>query len=218
MALSEPVEPLYPIEEIYGVIPAESRQSYDVREVIARIVDGSEFHEFKKLYGATLVCGFAHIDGYPVGIVANNGVLFSEAAQKGAHFVELCSQRGIPLLFLQNITGYMVGTQYEHAGMIKHGSKMIQAVTNARVPRLTVMIGPGAGCGSKLPPPFIALWVLLGKCPILVDSSITFCDVRDVAQGHLAALRRGRSGAARGPPGPSRAARRRRRGPRRRPP
>ena len=119
-------------EEIYGVIPTDVRRPYDVREIIARIVDGSELDEFKQLYGATLVCGFAHIWGYPVGIVANNGILFSESALKGAHFIELCAQRGIPLVFLQNITGFMVGRKYENAGIAKDGAKMVTAVATAR--------------------------------------------------------------------------------------
>ena len=132
-------EPLYPIEDIYGVIPKDTRHPYDVREVIARLVDGSDFDEFKALYGTTLVTGFARIHGYPIGIVANNGILFGESAQKGAHFVELCAQRKIPLLFLQNITGFMVGQQYEAGGIAKHGAKMVHAVACAEVPKLTVL-------------------------------------------------------------------------------
>ena len=136
--LSEPRQPLYPAQEIYGVIPKDSRQPYDVREIIARIVDGSEFDEFKALYGTTLVTGFARIQGYPVGLVANNGILFGESAEKGAHFIELCAQRKIPLVFLQNITGFMVGKQYEAAGIAKHGAKMVTAVACAQVPKFTV--------------------------------------------------------------------------------
>src|SRR5260221_7340182 len=136
-----PREPLHPAEEIYGVIQADIKKPYDVREVIARIVDGSEFDEFKARYGATLVTGFAHLWGYPVGIVANNGVLYSESAQKGAHFIELCAQRGIPLLFLQNITGFMVGQKYEAGGIAKDGAKMGTAVSCAQVPRLPAIIG-----------------------------------------------------------------------------
>ena len=158
------VEPLYDAKEIYGVIPKDTRKPYDVREIIARIVDGSEFDEFKALYGTTLVCGFARIYGYPVGIVANNGILFSESAQKGAHFVELCAQRKIPLIFLQNITGFMVGRQYEAGGIAKHGAKMVTAVACAQVPKLTVLIGGsfGAGnygmCGRAYDPRFLFMW------------------------------------------------------------
>ncbi|MCV2885225.1 methylcrotonoyl-CoA carboxylase [Aestuariibacter sp. AA17] len=159
-----PVDPLYASEEIYGVIPKDTKQPYDVREIIARIVDGSEFDEFKALYGTTLVCGFARIFGYPVGIVANNGILFSESAQKGAHFIELCAQRKIPLVFLQNITGFMVGKQYESGGIAKHGAKMVTAVACANVPKLTVLIGGsfGAGnygmCGRAYDPRFLFMW------------------------------------------------------------
>ncbi|MBJ2138383.1 methylcrotonoyl-CoA carboxylase [Paraglaciecola chathamensis] len=158
------VEPLYPKEDIYGIIPKDTRQPYDVREVIARVVDGSEFDEFKALYGNTLICGFARIFGYPVGIVANNGILFSESAQKGAHFVELCAQRKIPLVFLQNITGFMVGKQYEAGGIAKHGAKMVTAVACAKVPKFTVLIGGsfGAGnygmCGRAYDPRFMFMW------------------------------------------------------------
>lgn len=141
-------EPLYSPEEIYGVLPADSRIPFDIREVIARIVDGSEFHEFKALYGKTLVTGFAHIWGMPVGIIANNGVLFSESAQKAAHFIELCEQREVPLIFLQNITGFMVGKKYEQEGIAKHGAKMVMAVSNARVPKFTVVIGGSYGAGN----------------------------------------------------------------------
>jgi 3-methylcrotonyl-CoA carboxylase beta subunit len=157
-------EPLYPAEEIYGVVSREYRFPYDVREIIARIVDGSEFHEFKKLYGATLVCGFAHIDGYPVGVVANNGILFPESAQKGAHFIQLCNRRRVPLVFLQNITGFMVGKRVEHAGIAKDGAKMVNAVATATVPKFTVVIGGsfGAGnyamCGRAYSPNMIWMW------------------------------------------------------------
>jgi 3-methylcrotonyl-CoA carboxylase beta subunit len=161
-APSEP--PLLDEREIHGVVPADSRVSYDVREIIGRIVDGSRFLEFKKDYGATLVTGFARIHGHPVGIVANNGVLFSESALKGAHFVQLCDQRRVPLLFLQNITGFMVGRDYEAGGIAKHGAKMVTAVACARVPKLTVIIGGsyGAGnysmCGRAYSPRFLWMW------------------------------------------------------------
>jgi len=160
----EITEPLYAPEEIYGVVPKDTRQPYDVREIIARIVDGSKFDEFKKLYGETLVCGFAHIYGFPVGIVANNGVLFSESALKGAHFVELCAQRGIPLVFLQNITGFMVGQKYENGGIARDGAKMVTAVACANVPKFTILIGGsfGAGnygmCGRAYQPRFLWMW------------------------------------------------------------
>ena len=164
MDLREPMEPLYPVEDIYGVIPADKKQPFDIREVIARVVDGSEFDEFKALYGETLVCGFARIHGYPVGIVANNGILFGESAVKGAHFVELCAQRKIPLVFLQNITGFMVGKQYEAGGIARHGAKMVHAVACANVPKFTVIIGGsfGAGnyamCGRAYEPRFMFMW------------------------------------------------------------
>lgn len=141
-------EPFYSIEEIYGVLPADSRVPFDIREVIARVVDGSKFHEFKPLFGKTLVTGFGHIWGMPVGIIANNGVLFSECALKAAHFIELCEQREIPLVFLQNITGFMVGKKYEQEGIAKHGAKMVMAVSNARVPKFTVVIGGSYGAGN----------------------------------------------------------------------
>ncbi len=159
-----PEPPAYDPEEIYGIIPADHRRQYDVRQVIARIVDGSRFHEFKANYGETLVCGFARIWGYPVGVVANNGILFSESALKGTHFIELCSQRGIPLLFLQNIAGFMVGRQYEAGGIAKDGAKMVMAVSNAAVPKFTVVIGGsfGAGnygmCGRAYDPRFLWMW------------------------------------------------------------
>jgi 3-methylcrotonyl-CoA carboxylase beta subunit len=159
-----PREPLYPADEIYGIIPPDTRRPYEVREVIARIVDGSELDEFKRLYGQTLVCGFARIWGYPVGILANNGILFSESALKGAHFIELCAQRGIPLVFLQNITGFMVGRKYEAGGIAKDGAKMVTAVATAAVPKFTVIIGGsfGAGnygmCGRAYGPRFLWMW------------------------------------------------------------
>jgi 3-methylcrotonyl-CoA carboxylase beta subunit len=159
-----PREPLYPAEEIYGIIPPDTRRPYEVREIIARIVDGSELDEFKRLYGQTLVCGFARIWGYPVGILANNGILFSESALKGAHFIELCAQRGIPLVFLQNITGFMVGRKYEAGGIAKDGAKMVTAVATAAVPKFTLIIGGsfGAGnygmCGRAYGPRFLWMW------------------------------------------------------------
>ena len=162
--LKEAIEPAYDAQEIYGIVPADSRKSYDVREIIARTVDGSDFDEFKALYGTTLVCGFARIFGYPVGIVANNGILFGESAQKGAHFIELCAQRKIPLVFLQNITGFMVGKQSENDGIAKHGAKMVTAVATANVPKFTVLIGGsfGAGnygmCGRAYDPCFMFMW------------------------------------------------------------
>jgi 3-methylcrotonyl-CoA carboxylase beta subunit len=162
--IAEPREPLYPAEEIYGAVPADTRKPYDVREVIARIVDGSELDEFKQLYGQTLVTGFARIWGYPVGILANNGILFSESALKGAHFIELCAQRGIPLVFLQNITGFMVGRKYEAGGIAKDGAKLVTAVACAEVPKFTLIIGGsfGAGnygmCGRAYSPRFLWMW------------------------------------------------------------
>lgn len=159
-----PRAPLYASEELYGVIPADAKQPFDVREVIARLVDGSEFDEFKALFGTTLVCGFARLHGYPIAILANNGILFAEAAQKGAHFIELACQRGIPLLFLQNITGFMVGQKYEAGGIAKHGAKLVTAVACARVPKFTVIIGGsfGAGnygmCGRAYDPRFLWMW------------------------------------------------------------
>jgi acetyl-CoA carboxylase carboxyltransferase component len=144
----EPRPPKYDPREIYGIIPTDSRIGYDVREIVARLVDGSEFHEFKARYGTTLVCGFAHIEGHPIGILANNGILFSESALKGAHFIELCTQRGTPLLFLQNITGFMVGKQYENGGIAKDGAKLVTAVACAEVPKFTVVIGGSFGAGN----------------------------------------------------------------------
>jgi len=164
MAVRAPEEPAYDPRELYGIIPADTRTPYDVREVIARIVDGSRFDEFKQLYGTTLVCGFAHLWGYPVGIVANNGIMFSESALKGAHFVELCAQRRIPLVFLQKITGFMVGRKYEAGGIAKDGAKMVTAVSNAQVPRFTMIVGGshGAGnygmCGRAYSPRLLWMW------------------------------------------------------------
>jgi 3-methylcrotonyl-CoA carboxylase beta subunit len=162
--LRSPRAPRFEAREIYGIVPKDTRKPYDVREIIARIVDDSELDEFKQLYGTTLVTGFAHIWGYPVGIVANNGILFSESAQKGAHFIELCAQRGIPLVFLQNITGFMVGRKYEAGGIAKDGAKMVTAVATANVPKFTVIIGGsfGAGnygmCGRAYQPRFLWMW------------------------------------------------------------
>jgi 3-methylcrotonyl-CoA carboxylase beta subunit len=162
--LRESAEPEYPADELYGIVSTEFRHPYDSREVIARIVDGSEFQEFKALYGPTLVCGFAHLYGYPVGIVANNGILFSESAQKGSHFIQLCNKRGIPLVFLQNIPGFMVGKKYEHGGIAKDGAKMVNAVATATVPKFTVIVGGsfGAGnyamCGRAYGPRMIWMW------------------------------------------------------------
>jgi 3-methylcrotonyl-CoA carboxylase beta subunit len=164
VTLRAPQPPHFDPAELYGVIPADLRAPYDVHEVIARIVDGSEFDEFKRLYGTTLICGFAHIHGYPVGVLANNGILFSESSLKGAHFIELCSQRGIPLVFLQNITGFMVGRKYEAGGIAKDGAKLVTAVSTAAVPRITVIIGGsyGAGnygmCGRAYDPRFLWMW------------------------------------------------------------
>ena len=163
-ALDTPVPPRFDPAELDALVPADPREPYDVREVIARLVDGSEFDEFKRLYGATLVTGFARLWGYPVGIVANNGILFSESAQKGAHFIELCAQRGIPLIFLQNITGFMVGRKYEAGGIAKDGAKLVTAVATAPVPKFTIIIGGsfGAGnygmCGRAFSPRFLWMW------------------------------------------------------------
>jgi len=164
LRLRATVEPNYPAHELYGVIPADTRKPFDVREIIARVVDGSEFDEFKARYGTTLICGFAHLYGMPVGIIANNGILFSESAVKGAHFIELCCQRKIPLVFLQNITGFMVGRKYENEGIARNGAKMVTAVATAAVPKLTVIIGGsfGAGnygmCGRGFSPRFLWMW------------------------------------------------------------
>ena len=163
-------EPAYDPKELYGIIPKDLKKSFDMREVIARIVDGSEFHEFKELYGQTLICGFARIMGYPVGILANNGVLFSESSQKGAHFVSLCSVRKIPLLFLQNITGFIVGKRYEHQGIAKDGAKLVHAVANAQVPKFTIIVGGsyGAGnygmCGRAYSPRCLWMWPTAKIC------------------------------------------------------
>ncbi|HZP66129.1 MAG TPA: carboxyl transferase domain-containing protein [Rudaea sp.] len=164
VAIREARDPRYAADEIYGVVPQDTRRPFDIREIIARIVDGSEFQEFKARYAKTLVCGFAHIYGYPVGIVANNGILFAESALKGAHFIELCNQRDIPLVFLQNITGFMVGRKYENAGIAKDGAKMVTAVACSHVPKFTVIIGGsfGAGnyamCGRGYQPRFLWMW------------------------------------------------------------
>lgn len=160
----ETLEPLYDSRELNGIVPTDPRKPFDIREMIARIVDGSEFDEFKALFGTTLVCGFAHLYGYPIGIIANNGILFSESALKGTHFIELCCQRKIPLVFLQNITGFMVGSKYEASGIAKHGAKMVTAVANANVPKFTVIVGGsfGAGnyamCGRAYNPRFLWSW------------------------------------------------------------
>ena len=164
LSLTEPREPAYPADELYGVIPADPRKPYDIREILARIVDGSELDEFKQNYGTTLVTGFARLHGYPVAILANNGILFSESSLKAAHFIELAAQRGIPLLFVQNITGYMVGKKYEAGGIAKDGAKMVQAVATARVPKFTLIVGGsfGAGnygmCGRAYGPRFLWMW------------------------------------------------------------
>lgn len=164
IATRPPVDPAFDPAELAGIAPVDLRKPFNVREIIARIVDGSEFDEFKRLYGETLVTGFAHIHGYPVGIIANNGILFSESAQKGAHFIELCAQRGIPLVFLQNISGFMVGKKYEQGGIAKDGAKMVTAVACAKVPKFTVVIGGsfGAGnysmCGRSYSPRFLWMW------------------------------------------------------------
>jgi len=148
IALRTPLEPKYPAADLYGIVPSSLRKPFDIREIIARLVDGSEFDEFKQLYGTTLICGFAHLYGVPVGIVANNGILFSESALKGAHFIELCAKRRIPLIFLQNITGFMVGQKYEHGGIARDGAKMVTAVACARVPKLTLVVGGSFGAGN----------------------------------------------------------------------
>lgn len=164
VVIHESHPPLFDAEELYGIIPSDSRYPFDVREIIARIVDGSEFDEFKSLYGKTLVCGFARLNGIPLGIIANNGILFSESALKGTHFIELCCQRNIPLLFLQNITGFMVGSKFEAEGIAKHGAKLVSAVACANVPKVTIIIGGsyGAGnyamCGRAYTPRFLWMW------------------------------------------------------------
>lgn len=164
ISLQPPIPPLYPEHELYGIIPSDTRKPFDIREVIARIVDGSLFDEFKARYGTTLVCGYAHLWGYPVGIIANNGILFSESALKATHFIELCCQKNIPLIFLQNITGFMVGKKYENEGIARNGAKMVTAVATASVPKFTVIIGGsfGAGnygmCGRAYSPRFLWMW------------------------------------------------------------
>lgn len=164
LSVRKPIDPEYSADEIYGVLPKDVRVPFDVREILARVIDGSEFEEFKPLYGTTLVCGFAHLHGYPVGIIANNGILFSESALKGAHFVELCCQRRIPILFFQNITGFMVGSKYEWGGIAKDGAKLVSAVSAAEVPKITTIIGGsfGAGnygmCGRAFQPRFLFMW------------------------------------------------------------
>jgi len=164
LEVREPREPLYPADEMYGVIPSDPRKPYDVRELIARLVDGSELDEFKQNYGTTLIAGFAHLHGYPVGILANNGILFSESSLKATHFIELAAQRGIPLVFLQNITGYMVGKKYEAGGIAKDGAKMVTAVATVKVPKFTLIVGGsfGAGnygmCGRAYSPRFLWMW------------------------------------------------------------
>jgi 3-methylcrotonyl-CoA carboxylase beta subunit len=162
--MQPPQAPKYDPSDLYGVIPVDTRKPFDVREIIARIVDGSQFHEFKARFGTTLICGFAHIEGMPVGVIANNGILFGESAQKGAHFIELCCHRKVPLVFLQNITGFMVGRKYENEGIARHGAKMVTAVATANVPKFTVIIGGsyGAGnygmCGRAFSPRFVWMW------------------------------------------------------------
>jgi acetyl-CoA carboxylase carboxyltransferase component len=164
LAAAPPEEPAYDPREIYGIVPRDLRKGFDIREIIARLVDGSRFQEFKELYGPTLVCGFARILGFPVGILASNGVLFSESSLKGAHFVTLCASRKIPLVFLQNITGFIVGKQYEHRGIAKDGAKLVHAVANADVPKFTVIVGGsyGAGnyamCGRAYAPRLLWMW------------------------------------------------------------
>jgi 3-methylcrotonyl-CoA carboxylase beta subunit len=168
--LKKPEPPRYDPRELYGVIPTDNRKPFDVREIIARLVDGSEFHEFKSRFGTTLVCGFGHIEGMPIGILANNGIMFSDSAQKGAHFVELCCHRKTPILFLQNITGFMVGRKYENEGIARHGAKMVTAVATASVPKFTVIIGGsyGAGnygmCGRAYSPRFLWTWPTARTC------------------------------------------------------
>lgn len=164
LSMREPSPPLYDPEELLGVVGADLSRPYDIREVIARIADKSEFLEFKELYGSSLVCGWAYIHGYPVGILANNGILFSESALKGTQFIQLCDKRGIPLVFLQNITGFMIGKVYEQGGITKNGHKMVNAVSTASVPKFTVIVGAsfGAGnyamCGRAYSPRFLWMW------------------------------------------------------------
>jgi len=160
----QPEEPLYDAEELLGIMPEDNSKAVDIRQIIARIVDGSRFHEYKPRYGSTLVTGFAHVHGYPVGIVANNGILFGECAQKGAHFIQLCGQRKVPLLFLHNVTGFMVGSGAEHGGIAKHGAKMVTAVSTVDVPKISILVAGshGAGnygmCGRAFDPRFLFMW------------------------------------------------------------
>lgn len=162
--MREPTAPLFAADELYGVVPADARQPFDIRLALARLLDGSRLQEFKQHYGSTLVTGFAHVHGVPVGVIANNGILFSESAQKGAHFIELCNQRGIPLVFVQNITGFMVGRSYEAGGIAKDGAKLVTAVACAQVPKFTLLLGGsfGAGnygmCGRAYSPRMLFMW------------------------------------------------------------
>jgi len=203
--LATPEEPAFDAAELYGLVPMDTRKPYEVREVIARLVDGSRFDEFKARYGTTLVTGFAHLYGYPLGILANNGILFGESAAKGAHFIELCARRGIPLLFLQNISGFMVGRKAEHAGIAKDGAKLVTAVSCARVPKLTVLIGGsfGAGnygmCGRAFGPRFLWTWpnarisVMGGE-----QAATVLASVRRDALGRPPNPERGRRGSLQG--------------------
>jgi acetyl-CoA carboxylase carboxyltransferase component len=191
--IETPEDPLHDPAELYGIVPADTRTLYDVREVIARLVDGSRFHEFKALYGETLVCGFARIEGFPVGILANNGILFSESALKGAHFVELACQRRVPLVFLQNVTGFMVGKEYEAGGIAKDGAKLVTAVACAEVPKFTVVIGGsfGAGnygmCGRAYSPRQLWMWpnarisVMGGEQAAIVLSMVGSADPEEIS-------------------------------------
>ena len=192
--LADPEEPAEDPDELLAVVPPEPRRPYDMRDVLARVLDGSDLHEFKPLYGETLVCGFGRIWGHPVAILANNGILFSESARKGAHFVELAAQRGIPLLFLQNITGFMVGKDYEHGGIARDGAKLVTAVACAAVPKLTVLVGGsfGAGnygmCGRAYGPRFLFTWptsrisVMGGEQAALVLSSVGRADPDEIRE------------------------------------
>jgi 3-methylcrotonyl-CoA carboxylase beta subunit len=196
--MRDPCEPLYPADEMYGVIPADVRKPYDVRELVARIVDGSELDEFKQNYGTTLVTGFAHVHGYPVAILANNGILFSESSLKATHFIELAAQRGIPLLFLQNITGYMVGRKYEAGGIAKDGAKMVTAVATAAVPKFTMIVGGsfGAGnygmCGRAYGPRFLWMWPN-ARISIMGASRRRVCSPRCAATSNRATRKRNSS-------------------------
>jgi 3-methylcrotonyl-CoA carboxylase beta subunit len=190
--MTEPAPPAEDPAELPGIVPPDPRRGYDIREVIARLVDASDLHEFKPLYGETLVCGFARLHGHPVAILANNGILFSESARKGAHFIELACQRGVPLLFLQNITGFMVGKQYEHGGIARDGAKLVTAVACAAVPKLTVIVGGsyGAGnygmCGRAYGPRFLFSWptarisVMGGEQAALVLASVGSVDPDEI--------------------------------------